>query len=534
MTPSPPPIRRRPSGTAPPCGSSRGYAPLAYGTWGPLKRLYKAVEASPLSEPALFGALAARLDAASLASTSGVSAHLKLGDLPNPSQVAVRDNLLFVMGGHYWAGIKVGIYDLNTHDPLKPRLLSAIKLEQFENAQQMTLCGDLLCLATSHPQPKVTLYDVSDPAHPRLLSALSPKVAGVRGREGVPFLYLSGASKDWAGLQIVDVSRPDHPVIRGEEKILNIQAADGDGALACVVVGQTGFRWNRLPSGGGLRVLDVTRPDAPRVIGSLDLDGAATVTLVGRMAHVGITGNRPAEDSGLQIVDLSDPTRPRKLGFCPLPGYLSPVQVRGGLAFCAVGGLGLHVLDVSDPSALRLIGKSGSLYAQGFALTDRTAYVVDYRGVAALDITRPASPTQIGLPPSAQTMAYLKRRVRRVLRTLAKRDPDAYVRLAYETLAAGAGEALEPTRHWVSLDMSSTARPTATPSGGTGAGRSCPAGPACACGRGRNAPRRRGTGIPNSLWPCCRIRGCRGRRTRPPSRCSGTPAPCPPTSPRPR
>lgn len=429
-------------------------APLAYGTWGALKRLYKAVEAAPLSEPTLFGALAARMDTAPLASVQGGRAFLNLGDAPNRTQIAARNGLLYAMGGDHWRNMEVGIYDLNTPDPLKPRLLSAISLEQFKNVEQMVLNGSLLCLVRSQPKPNLSIYDVSDPLQPRPLGTLPVKVGGLRGCDGSPLMCLMGTSQGWSGLQILDVSRPDQPAIRGEAKIENVLAADCGGELACVIVGRAGPNWNRLPSGGGLRIVDVTRPDSPKVVGSLDLQGAAMVTLIGRLALVGITTfGSLAAAIGVQIVDLSDPSRPRKLGFCPLPVPPGVAQVRDGLVFCTVGNQGLRVLDVSDPNAPRVVGTSGPLYAQGFALSDRTAYVTTYQGVVALDVTRPARLTQIGLPPSAKTLAYLKRRVRRVLRVLAKSDSDAYVRLAYETLAAGVGEALDPARHWASLDI---------------------------------------------------------------------------------
>ena len=45
-------------------------APLVYGTWGRFKRLNKSVETNPLADSTLFGALAARLDAAPLSSST--------------------------------------------------------------------------------------------------------------------------------------------------------------------------------------------------------------------------------------------------------------------------------------------------------------------------------------------------------------------------------------------------------------------------------------------------------------------------------
>ena len=54
----------------------------------------------------------------------------------------------------------------------------------------------------------------------------------------------------------------------------------------------------------------------------------------------------------------------------------------------------------------------------------------------------------------ARTIAYMKRRARRDLKTLAKSNAERFVRVAAETLLTGKGMAeIDPAVHWVAMDL---------------------------------------------------------------------------------
>jgi len=60
-------------------------------------------------------------------------------------------------------------------------------------------------------------------------------------------------------------------------------------------------------------------------------------------------------DEGLEVVDVRRPDQPRSVTRLPLDGYTHQVRLRGGLAYLASGFGGLHVVDISDPRRPRLV-----------------------------------------------------------------------------------------------------------------------------------------------------------------------------------
>ncbi|MFO0795377.1 MAG: hypothetical protein U0586_15100, partial [Candidatus Brocadiaceae bacterium] len=61
--------------------------------------------------------------------------------------------------------------------------------------------------------------------------------------------------------------------------------------------------------GSGLQVIDVSKPSAPKLLGSSDTPGSAWgVAVVGKTAYVADW------DRGLQIIDVSTPSAPKLLG----------------------------------------------------------------------------------------------------------------------------------------------------------------------------------------------------------------------------
>jgi len=96
----------------------------------------------------------------------------------------------------------------------------------------------------------------------------------------------------------------------------------------------------------GLRVIDVSTPEAPVEVGAVDTPGVAYgVAVAGGYAYV-------ADGSqGLRVIDVNTPSVPVGIAFVDTPGVARAVAVVGGYAYVADGGGGLRVIDVSTPSA---------------------------------------------------------------------------------------------------------------------------------------------------------------------------------------
>lgn len=156
-------------------------------------------------------------------------------------------------------------------------------------------------------------------------------------------------------------------------------------------------------SGAVLRVIDVSEPGAPRVVGEVALyDRVSGVAVTDGIAYVA------NETGGLRIVDVSAPSLPFEVAV--FDSYGSDVAVSGGYAYLAAGIEGLQVIDVHDLSSPRLVAHltffddvgppspPSPSAADAIALAGDIAYVgTAIRGLRVIDVSTPTSPKR-GLP----------------------------------------------------------------------------------------------------------------------------------------
>lgn len=118
----------------------------------------------------------------------------------------------------------------------------------------------------------------------------------------------------------------------------------------------------------GIRVYDISRPEKPREIGFMPVEGLGPQRIWyvgGRYAYASIHFSG-FTDQILAVVDLIDPTRPRVVGRCWIPGMwtaggetplwksgrryaLHHVVVAGKFAYGAWRDGGMTIIDISDP-----------------------------------------------------------------------------------------------------------------------------------------------------------------------------------------
>jgi hypothetical protein len=125
----------------------------------------------------------------------------------------------------------------------------------------------------------------------------------------------------------------------------------------------------------GLKIIDVSNPAAPFLVGAYDASGLCSgVSVVGSLAYIA------AWSRGLLIVDVSNPATPVLQGVYDTPGFSDKVQVAGNIAYVA-DRVNLQLVDVSNPASPTSLG----LYdTPGFAWDvspqEKLAYVADYEG----------------------------------------------------------------------------------------------------------------------------------------------------------
>ena len=137
--------------------------------------------------------------------------------------------------------------------------------------------------------------------------------------------------------------------------------------------------------GAGLKIVDVSDPSAPVLLGSHDVTGSDKSYGVDVQGDVVYLANHL---TGLQILDTSNPTKPRLLAAIDPAGFGSSVTVDGALAYLFAGSL--CAIDVSDPSAPWLVASYdlGSTYDA--AMRGSRAYVAyNALGVKVWDLAQP-------------------------------------------------------------------------------------------------------------------------------------------------
>ncbi len=147
----------------------------------------------------------------------------------------------------------------------------------------------------------------------------------------------------------------------------------------------------------GLHVIDVTEPQTPTLLATLDTGGsAAAAAILGDSVYV------VDRMSGLTVVDISDPAQPQITGTVPISGTALGVTAAAAgtrtLAYVAAGLGGVAVVDVTDPPAPQLLGTYATASAANNVLLDGTVLFVaaGWQGVLALDVSHPDAPHLLG------------------------------------------------------------------------------------------------------------------------------------------
>ena len=169
---------------------------------------------------------------------------------------------------------------------------------------------------------------------------------------------------------------------------------DTYGALAVHVSGNYAYL---AANDEGLKVIDVSNPASPSVVGSCSMVCPADVYVSGNHAYV--TNNAEGVNgSGFEVIDVSNPASPLVVGSGTTPSYASAVYVSGDYAYVAVRHDGLQVTDVSNPASPSVVGScSMPDLTRNIHISGNYAYVTNnYLGLVVVDISNPVNPFIVG------------------------------------------------------------------------------------------------------------------------------------------
>jgi hypothetical protein len=243
---------------------------------------------------------------------------------------------------------------IDAKDPAKMRYLADGLTHTIPNDRRRPGCinlawdGDIVY--TTHrgnvDNPAfLTAWDVSrtDPTNP---GRLAPVQLPALQEPGVTYEGLDVAR----GLVYVGLRGNGLGIYRrnSDNRIVRIGAARGlTDAVGVAVSGTTAFVADGM---GGLAIVDVADPAAPKIVGKAPTGGQArSVVVDGNIAYVA------AGSAGLVLVDVKNAAAPRVISRVTMPGTAVRVAYSEGRAFVAAWN-DARVYDVSNASRPRFIG----------------------------------------------------------------------------------------------------------------------------------------------------------------------------------
>jgi hypothetical protein len=236
--------------------------------------------------------------------------------------------------------------------------------------------------------PTLQIVDIRTASRPTIVGATSSFGAQAVAALGTTVLLANGGS---VGLNVVNASAPSSPVF--VTRLYNGFYASGVGASGALAVA-TGQGW-------GMRVLDVSNPLAPTVVGTLSGD-LRKVAMSGNIAYVAnlVPGNPPS--TLLVAVDLSDPRQPTMRGRVNFgTSLIQDIKIVGTLAY-VITSAGLQTIDISNPANLLPLGSfTTPTSATAVAVVGRYAYVGTTATLFVVDVSAPRSPVLAGSSPAA-------------------------------------------------------------------------------------------------------------------------------------
>jgi hypothetical protein len=435
--------------------------PLVYGFWGDFKRLVKAAERATATE--FIAALLARLD------TTDLPRHApRVPDAPQQDRLHGVGRMEFDGAFAYvlctgWRSQGVSIVDMTL--PALPAITAHIDLP---NLLDVAISGTKMVLLQSGSWGRLSCYDISDRQRPKPETSIE-MANGVRVAVSGTLIAVVSPQGRRPGLQLFDASLPGRLQPSGYLALYH--------AAAIQIVDRTAYIVTEAERGGKesrLTVVDLSDPLQPRKVKEIPIPPTGDLVVQGRYAYLTCTedsSSHPNTQPGLAVVDLA-PTGlaifggARRIALLPL-GRAVSLAVQGRYAYVSIARAqtdakqtgGLRIVDISDPSHPQLVGsfqadEARAVKVSGEVLCACLEIGWD-NGFQPMHVGEPSRPLLLGAAPSRETLDYMKRRGRRLLRNLALRDPETYVKTAVQMLLETAkfSPALDTKLQWISMDL---------------------------------------------------------------------------------
>ena len=143
----------------------------------------------------------------------------------------------------------------------------------------------------------------------------------------------------------------------------------------------------------GLAVLSIADPEHPVIVGELDFTGYSEA--IAKSGELGVVSAGP---DGIALIDLAEPSSPRLLSTAVIADTVTQAVLRDRVVYAACDRQGLLILDAREPQSLNLLSRvicPGA--ALGVALRDSIAYVMCGESLLTMvNVARPDGPVVLG------------------------------------------------------------------------------------------------------------------------------------------
>ena len=315
--------------------------------------------------------------AGSIAFTIDIDSYLEVFDVSNPSDIRfldgefVRARQVQVIGSTAYVAAFTALYVYDISDPSDLRRLGTYR-PRAGDVQGVQVDGSYAYVTNFSVGLEVV--DVSDPTAMSSVSSVVLPTGARSARISDGTAYVAGG-----GFHAIDVSDPTQPLLVGEY---------GASPWSFDMVESTAF----FADFDGLEIVDISNPSNMAHVGQLETRGFCENVFVSREG-IAYAANGPL---GLWVGDVTDPTDPKFVNWYETVGDARGAYVSGSIGYLADGDGGLHVLDVSDVSNIKLLDTIGFGSVSYVQATVSTLYAAVGSSLAAIDASDPTDIARIG------------------------------------------------------------------------------------------------------------------------------------------
>jgi hypothetical protein len=222
------------------------------------------------------------------------------------------------------------------------------------------------------------VFDVSTPSNPvqvnenQYVMTSHPRWITVNGN----YLYVTGVGP----LYVYDISTPSNP------NFIETYYQYPNDINDAVIVGNYAY----LAASNGLQILDISNTTNFQEVGFYPIDGYCwSLVVQGNYAYV-------AGETGLNIIDISSFSNLTEIGYFNMLGTVYDIKISGNYAYLTNGGLGLRILDITNPTSPQEVGNYALSNTIGVTINGDYAYVSDLNnGVIVVNIQNPQAPVEV-------------------------------------------------------------------------------------------------------------------------------------------